>query len=337
MSSIAISAGSTTIYWSAIIIAFAVAACFSLSLALYTSYAGPARTIWVMLPFAVLLSVLFSRMIHWYCHAEQYAGFIGAVTDYSGGGYCLPGAFLGTVLAAYIVVAMGFGKKVSRVLDSVAPGAALGIALIRFSALFNNSCRSKIVVESPKLQHLPLAAPVYSGGTVSYHFATFFIQGIILLILFALLLRFFLRRRNRPMKGGLSRDGHVARMFLVWYSAIELVADSTRYDSSFMHFNGFVSIVQMFSAFCILGVLIYYSVMSIRVNGHRASQWGIWIGWFLSLVCVGVSEYMVQRHGDLYLICYTTMSLGALGMALTVRAMYSGCCKKRTFQTEEDG
>ena len=43
------------------------------------------------------------RVIHWYCHFEQYNGIWGALTDYSTGSYCLPGALLGVWLAALIV------------------------------------------------------------------------------------------------------------------------------------------------------------------------------------------------------------------------------------------
>ncbi|MDO4528624.1 MAG: prolipoprotein diacylglyceryl transferase, partial [bacterium] len=129
------------LYWSAIVIALGIAACFARSQALYTSYAGNGRALWVLFPIAVVLSVFFCRILHWYCHTEQYAGLISALTDYSSGGYVLPGAILGTFLAALIVRGLGFTDNVSRLLDAVAPGGALAVAFIRLSALFNSSCR----------------------------------------------------------------------------------------------------------------------------------------------------------------------------------------------------
>ena len=129
------------------------------------------------------------------------------------------------------------------------------------------------------------------------------------------------------MKSG-SREGNVARMFLLGYSACELLMDSTRYDSSFVPFNGFISIVQMVAAFVILGVLIYYSVHSVRANGLRFSHWLRWAGWLVTLAGVGVSEYLVQRHGDWFLPCYAVMAISCLLMALIVYRMYLSCCRK---------
>ena len=329
MNPIAISIGSNVIYYSGIVIGLAVAACFCISYSLYTTYAGNGRALWVMLPFAVFFSVFLCRLLHWYCHTEQYSGLIGALTDYSAGGYVLPGAIFGTWLAAVLVKALGFTDSVHRLLDAVAPGAALGIAFIRLSSLFNNSCRAKIAIDDPKLQHLPLAAPVYTNSGSDYRFATFFVQFLIMLAVFVWLYRFCCDRRGHPMKGSIPEDGHVARLFLLVYSAVELIMDSTRYDSSYMHFNGFVSIVQMVAALCILGVFIYYSVWSVRTNGRKAYHFALWGVWFLSLVGVGLSEYFVQRHGDWYMKCYAVMALSVIVMCAAVFRMYRSCCESR--------
>ena len=324
MNPIFISSGSTVIYYSGVIIALAVAVCFAISMSLYTSYAGNGRALWVLLPIAVVLSMFFCRFLHWYCHEEQYTGIFGALFDFSGGGYVLPGAIFGTWLASKLVEKLGFTDNVPRLLDAVAPGGALCVALIRLSALFNGSCRSKIAVETPLLQRLPFAVQVSTG---EYRFATFFIQFLIMLIIFPVLYRFCCRSRSHPMKGGIGEDGHVARMFLLLHSAVELIMDSLRNDSSYMHFNGFVSIVQMISALTILGLVIYYSVWSIRINGRRPLHFICWGVWFASLAGVGLSEYFVQRHGDWYMKCYTIMALSLVVMCYTVIRLYRSCCK----------
>lgn len=325
---IAVYTDSLTLYWSAIVIALGIAACFAMSQALYTSYAGNGRALWVMFPLAVIFSVFFCRLIHWYCHTEQYAGFFSALTDYSAGGYVLPGAILGTFLAALLVRGLGFTDNVSRLLDAIAPGGALAVAFIRLSALFNSSCRGKIAVKTPALQHLPLASPVYSSSADDYRFATFFVQFLLMLLVFDILYRFYTKRRNRPMKGGLSRDGHTARMFLLLYGAVELIMDSTRYDSSFLQFNGFVSVVQIISAVLIVYVLVHYSVLSVKVNGLRFIHWLRWILFIAALGGGGMCEYLVQRHGDWYLKCYAGMGLCILILCFIAWKMYASCCVK---------
>lgn len=162
----------------------------------------------------------------------------------------------------------------ARLLDCVAPGGALIVVFIRLSALFNSSCRSKIAITTPLLQHLPIGSGITNSmGAVEYRFATFFVQAILMLCVTVLLLYFFFARRRLPMKEGCPRDGNVAWMFLTFHSAVELLMDSTRYDSSFMHFNAFVSIVQIVSAVCILAALIHYSRLRIRSTAAAATMW----------------------------------------------------------------
>ena len=335
MNNIAITIGSMSIYWSAVIIALGVLACFALTCALYLSHGGKIDAMFLLLTAGIILSVIFSRFMHWYCHEEQYAGLKAALTDYSIGGYCLPGVLLGTLLAALLCGLLGFTGNVRRLLDCIAPGAALGIALIRLSALFNSSCRSKIVITNPAFQRLPLGSAITSGSEVEYRFATFFVQFLLMLVLCVCLLHFFYKHRRRRMKADMPRDGHVALMFLSWYSAIEVIMDSTRYDSSFVHSNGFVSLVQIIGGVCILFVLVVYSVRSVKANGLRAYHWAMWVGWLLSFGCVGVAEYLVQRHGNWYLSCYFLMAIGCFMMAfITVLARRTVCAKKRRRRRE---
>ncbi len=327
MNQIAICVGNIFIYWSSVIIVLGIAACFALTYALYTSHGGRGSALWLLLPLALLFSVLFARLIHWYCHIEQYADFWSAMTDYSQGDYFLHGAIIGTFLAALIVKKLGFTQNLARLFDCLAPGAALCIAFIRLSALFNTSCRSKIVVTNPLFQHLPLSSgiPTASGGT-EYRFATFFIEFLIMLLVFWLLLRFFYRRRRYPMKNDYSRDGNVALLFLLLYDAVELVLDSTRYDSSYLPFNGFISLTQILCALIILGILIFYSIRSVKANGRQIYHWIMWVGFFLTVAGTGVLEYLIQRHGNWYLFCYGSMSVVVLLMAFIVYRMYLTVC-----------
>lgn len=328
MNPIAISTGNTVIYWSAVVIALGIAAGFALSYSLYISHGGRGAAMWLLLPLALLFSVPLCRAIHWYCHPEQYVSFFRAITDYSTGSYCLPGALLGTFLAALVVRGLGLTGNMARLLDCVAPGGALAVVFIRLSALFNVSCRSKISITSPLLQHLPIGSGIVnSSGAIEYRFATFFVQAILMLCVTVLLLYFFFARRRLPMKDGCPRDGNVAWMFLTFHSAVELLMDSTRYDSSFMHFNAFVSIVQIVSAVSILAALIHYSRLSHKANGGRHGYHvAMWIGYVLTLVGTGAAEYLVQRFGNMYPICYTVMTITCTMMAVIVYLMYKTTC-----------
>lgn len=323
MNGIALSLNGTPLYWSGIVIALGIAAAFCLSYALYTSHGGSSLAILVYFPVALFLSVGLSRALHWYCHTEQYTGFFPAVTDYSTGGYCLPGVAAGLALAGLLVYLLGLTANPGRLLDSVAPGGLLLTVLIRLSSLFNSSCRSKIVIRNPLLQRLPLGSPVPdSAGNPEYRFATFFVEAIVLGLLFLAILRFYNRQRRHPMKAGEPRDGNVALLTLAWVSAVELLMDSTRYDSSFMRFNGFISVGQMAAALSLLAVMAVYSVRSVRANALRARHWLLWLLFLLALAATGISEYLVQRHGSWYLGCYAVMSVSCFLLAFAAHRMY---------------
>ena len=326
---IAIYTGEIILYWSSIIICLAIAAWFFLSLALYAPNGGRTSAMWVFLPIACALSLFFSRAIHWYCHTEQYASFASAFQDFSVGSYDMPGVFLGVVLAALLVRLLRFSDSAPKMFDALAPGMALGLAIIRLSFLFNNADRGKVIVTTPAYQRLPIAATVTgSVGAVEYHFATFFVQCLLLLLLSVLMLFFYYHRRKVRMKSG-SNYGHTAMMFLLFYSAMEIVLDSTRYDSSFLRSNGFVSLVQIVSALSMLGIMVYYSVHSIKANGLKFYHWIFWVLFLGSAGGVGYLEYLVQRHGDWYMKCYAGMSACCFLMAMMVYGMYRTVCVKR--------
>ncbi len=325
---IAVYSGSTVLYWSAIIIGVGLLAALFMSLSLQVTGKGRLVSMLLFFPLALLFSVPLCRLLHWYCHQEQYAGLVRAMTDYSAGSYVLSAAIPGVWLAAFLAAKLDDGDT-AKLLDAAAPGLALTIAFVRLSSLFNNACRSKIPVTSSVLQHLPFAAGITnSAGAVEYRFATFFAHFFILLLLCACVLKFYLKRRDIPMKAGRSQGNTVA-MFLLYYSASEFVMDSTRYDSSFLPINGFVSIVQILSAVCILALLVYYSVLSVRANGRRLWHWLLWVLWLILLAGIGMTEYLVQRHGDWYLSCYGGMAFCCLGLAVIVHRLYLSCCGER--------
>ena len=135
MNEIAVFTGSLTIYWSSIVICLGIAAGLCLSLALYPMDHRHNTAVWVFFPIATVLSILLSRLIHWYSHIEQYGSLMAAMTDYSNGGYCIQGIILGVLFAALLVRLVRLTPTAGELLDAVAPGLALCLALVRLSSL----------------------------------------------------------------------------------------------------------------------------------------------------------------------------------------------------------
>ena len=324
MNAILYRSGDFSVSYSSVILAFAAAACLSLTWSLFGARNGGAAALCLFLPLSVIFSVLFSRMLHWYCHTEQYAGLSSAFTNFRAGGFVLTGVLFAILFSVLLLFPFRFRSEVPLLLDCLAPGTVLLFIFIRLSSLFNTSCRSKITVTAPSLQRLPFAAEILdAAGNREYRFATFFAEAIVLAFLLAALLIILSRQDTSSEKTAQSRRGDIWLLFLTWYSAIEVLADSTRYDSSFTRLNGFVSIVQTVCGVFMLAVLVIASIRVIRKEGFRPRFALVWLLWLISLGGAGVSEYLVQRHGDWYLSCYISMAFWLVMMAgLTTRLIH---------------
>ena len=301
--------GRTILYWDTVLLALAALACALALCAAFRAVGGRARTLVLLLPLGTLLSFALARLLYFYCHSEQYASLSAVLADSSGASFCLTGAVLGFLLAALLSGAL-CSDDVAALLDCAAPALALGLAIARLGALFNDSCRGKLLLNDPRLVRLHLAV---ADGDAGYRFAAFGAGAALFVLFFLLLLRRYgrLYSSRRAPKG---RRGDVFLSFLLLCGAEELLVDSVRNDASFFPFNAFISVAQIFAAFFLLAVLIVYSRPLLRARGRRFGLLFAWLGWAVGLAAVGIGEYLVQRHGNWQLSCYTLMSAAILLM-----------------------
>ena len=317
MEKVAFIIGETFIYWSSIILVFAASAAIFLFLALYI---GKSRNIFgaaVILPMAVVLSMVLGRLVHWYCRTDAYESLYQALTDYFSGGYALMGVFFGCIIVACLLRLLRIVKNLPELLDCMAISGGVGIVVGRFASFFNTSDRG-IILEG--ITELPMVFPVNNAvtGEVEYRMATFMLQAITTAVITAVVLIVWLlgQRKNHKIK-----DGDAAFLFLLAYGASQIVFDSTRYDSLYMRTNGFISIVQILGA---VGLVLGIVVFSVRlVKALRFKWWfiPIWVAMLALIGVAGYMEYYVQRHGHLYVFANNTMSgclLGAIVLAVVV-------------------
>lgn len=342
MNQIAMYIGERAIHWSAVIITMGLLCCLSLTVALYRQRSESLRAVPVYFPLATVLSLFLARLIHWYFNTEIYGSFSAAFSDFNLGSFSIPGVILGVWLAAWLVYRLGLVPNSGMLLDCTAPGLALLIAFIRLSALFNNTCRSRILVETKFFKTLPFAVShTDAAGNEIWRLAVFFLAFLAMLALTGFLLRFYVRRGKRKMLAPCARSGNVWRMFLLYYGVVEFVVDSLRNDSPLMHFHllsalnqysSFVSLAQIFAAVTILYVLVYYSVNSIKANGFSYWHALSWVGFVACLVGAGFfGEYKVQRTAQ-YLKCYSIQILSLAVLVLIIHLVYESCAVKRKAQ-----
>lgn len=318
------------INWSSIIIVMAVAVAILVCFALSARRPGYSTPLAVTLPIAMVLGCVFARVIHWYCRTDQYASFAQAFTDFSVGGFSLIGLAMGCLLAAVIVWAVGLAPNLGKLLDILAPGAAIAIALGRLSFLFNYADRGKVFIENEANRHLPIGSAVInaSSGATEWRFATFFVQAIVAAVIFIIVLAAFFYLSRLVLKNGNSAAGNVFFLFLILYFSTEILLDSTRYDALFMRSNGFVSLMQIFAAVMIVLPYVWLSARSVRFNGLKVKHIVLWVVYLASLGLAGYMEYYVQRHGNLYMLSYSLMALGLVLSIACALVMMAGTLKK---------
>lgn len=352
MSEIAIYYDNIIICWSSIIISAAIITGSILGMAFYFarnkySFAG-----WLYIPLATCASLYLSRIIHWYCHMEQYEDFMTSITRFDSGDYCMVGVLIATWIVAALMSLTHLVSSKYKLLDAFAPGLAFIIGIIRLSAIYNSSCRGKILINNPSLWHLPIAdGALDSTGNMQYRLATYFLSfiGMMLITIIITIFNIVSRKRrykkymvlksaqkNKGTKDHISSKGHVYRMFLLLYSGLEIVIDSTRYDASHLYFSGeklaslnkgasFMGLSQFTGAICVIYLFVYYIVLSFKTNGRRIKNF-ILIGiYIIGFAMAGVSEYLVQRYGSMYATYYSTQIFGVLLVIITTYMAYRTC------------
>lgn len=298
MEKIAFIAGSHAYSWSATLMVLTVFATALLFLGLYLKEGGALFPALTAAPIAVVLGVFFSRLLHWYCYEETYADFFSAITDLSTGGFGLLGAFAGCAAGAVVTRALALHRNLPQMLDSMCLAGSAGLAVGRLSAFFNSSDRGQIL---QNLRAMPWAYPVTNAvsGATEYRLATFLLQALVAAALFAGLLAFSRKRR---------KQGDLTLIFLLIYCASQVVLDSTRYDSMYFRWNGFVSIVQVVSAVTLVAVILVFSRNLVNARGFHRRYLALWGAILACIGGAGYMEYHVQRHGSQALFAYSVMS-----------------------------
>lgn len=303
MNKIAFVFGNLLIYWNSVIMALAVLVGVVFFWAAYVRRSDHVAGAALLCPIAIVASLLCARLIHWYFLADSYEGFLEAITDFSGSGYALSGAFIGCLMSAAVLGLFRIVKNVPLTLDCMSLGGCAAIAVGRLGSFFTAENRGDIL---PGMESLPLVYPVVNAtsGAVEYRLATFLFQAVIAAILFVILLVLFLRNTDKQN----DRDGDITLIFLLLYSASQIVLDSTRYDALRLRSNGFISVVQVLCAVTLVVTIVIFSVRLCKTKGWRGSYLLIWLP---MIACIGTAAYMeyhVQRHGDQALFAYASMS-----------------------------
>ncbi len=285
---------------------------------------------------SMVLAPLCSRALYWYCAPEQFDGIKSMFANMNMGGYCLPGAMIGVLLAAVITNVLKVGDGLLSTLDCIAPGAALGIGIGRLSGFFSNDDKGNYVFTDSAQQKLPMSVPVVDEvtGAVQWRFASFLWEAIAGFVIFAVLLAIaaYCTATDRKLN-----RGTLFMAFLSLFGAAQAALESTRYDALHMRSNGFISMMQMVALIMLLVPPVYYTVKLFREK--RADRSFIppvvfrWVAVLAMLAGAGVAEYYIQRKGSIALMIYPVQLLLLLLAGLVTWSLARLC----GFDSEQQG
>lgn len=307
---------SLVLYRYSLVLALAAAAgtCFFMACCSYQDI--PPRRAAIVALYAVLLSLPLSRLVYWYGRPDSFASFAQVFTSPATTNFALAGTFAGCILSACMPGNRGNRRKI---LDCMSVAGCAAISLGRLGCFFTETNRGQIM---SSLTGLPWAYPVANAsGQLEYRFATFLFQAVIAAALGIFLAVVFFRKR--------SRDGDVTLLFVLCYSASQVILDSTRYDSLYLRSNGFISMVQVLSAVALVSVLVILCVRAIKVQGFRKWMVPSLVMLPVLLGCAGYMEYYVQRHGREAGFAYSIMGSCLAGIVI-LGLLFWKYCKKST-------
>ena len=296
MNSVAAILDSVVLYRYSLILALAsgAAICFFMACCSYVQIPSHRSSACALA--AILFSLPLSRLIYWYERPNGLPSYWLTLTSASTEVFALSGVFFGCILAALIFGGIG-NRKI--ILDCMSVAGCAGLALGRLGCFFTSMNRGQIMIHRTEL---PWAYPVVTAfGQVEYRFANFLFQAGIAALLGIFLAVLYFRKKTR--------SGDITLLFILIYSASQIILDSTRYDSLSLRSNGFVSLVQVLAAMGLVSVLMLLNIRLIKAIGWKIWMIPLWSVLIALLAGVGYMEYFVQRHGREAALAYSAMGI----------------------------
>ena len=328
MEQIAFIVDHTYVYWNSIItiLASAVAICLFWSLWLGKGKKWMAGIL--LIPLAVALSVMLSRLIYWYFRPESYIGLSEVLDVRVSGGMALSGAFAGCFLAAVLIRIIRLTDSLPELLDCICLAGGAGIVVGRLAPFFDVSDRGMIL--SAQIG-FPWGCIIHNpvNAVEEHRLATFMIQALITAVIVLIFLAVYLLKKDQ------FRDGDTTLLFLQCYGAAQVILDSTRYDSLYFRSNGFVSVVQVLAALAVALAVIVFAARMVYAGGWKKWYPVLWIPQLACFGLAGYMEYHVQRHGNEALFAYSIMG-AALAAIILLTLVSRGLAIRMENQRKEN-
>ena len=219
------------------------------------------------------------------------------------GGFALFGVIPGCLLAV-VLCARQLRLRTADLLDAVAPGAALTLAIMRFAEYFTPQGLGP-PMDTAALQWFPLAIQNSYG---EWMIPVFFWEGLAALVMAGLSARALYSRHRKPFDAGST--------WLLWLGVTQVLLESLRTDDLLR--LGLVKVSQLAAMACVLGVAIRWAVSAYRAGNPGARIIAYCAGLLAGVgICIAI-EFALDKTPIPNAILYLVMGLALAGMvALT--------------------
>ncbi|MBR2603868.1 MAG: prolipoprotein diacylglyceryl transferase [Bacilli bacterium] len=199
--------------------------------------------------YGLIIGILGARLHYVLFNLDYYLSYPSEIIKIWHGGLAIHGGIIAAAIFVYFYSTKVQKTSFLRSLDVILPGVIIAQAIGRWGNFFNQEAYG-IVVSKGLLQKLLIPNFVIKGMYIdgAYHLPTFYIESILCLIGFIIIL---LIRNHRNV-----RVGYVTAFYLIWYGIIRFIIELFRTDS-LMLFN--IKIACVISViFILLGVWLFY-------------------------------------------------------------------------------
>ena len=199
--------------------------------------------------YGLIIGILGARIHYVLFNLDYYLEYPLEIIKIWHGGLAIHGGILAAAIFLYFYSTKVQKTSFLRSLDVILPGVIIAQAIGRWGNFFNQEAFG-IEVSEKLLHKLLIPGFVIKGMYIegAYHLPTFYIESILCLIGFLIII--FIRTRLN------NKVGYVSSFYLIWYGIVRFIVELFRTDS-LMLFN--IKIACVISViFVILGIVLFF-------------------------------------------------------------------------------
>ena len=268
--------------------------------------------VFIVMTFGVPLGLIFGRVFYCLFAASEYNS-IWQMVQLSVGGYGLFGAMFGVFLAAVLTKKMFGVQGWGELLDCLAIGGALAVAVGRFASYFSGV---EIGYEVPFD-----VLTIYIPEDDLHVLAVYWLDGIYEAVVWLICLFFYryVRRKGEKERSG----GLTALLMLALHGTNAVIMESMRSDALKLGANDFIKVSQILGITCCVAVTVTFLALTVKRSGFHWKDVFFLLAIIVCVVLGVIAEWRVGK-GDYirkHLLMLASMAaLGAIAIRYGVKA-----------------